>query len=77
MSHRDNFVIYTDSEGKLPQLRRIGVPLGCPLSLPDHNYWTEYRNNKPVKIRPYPGQTREWCYDRCEYISIDRIPQVD
>lgn len=76
MSSKDNFVRYTDREGKLPQLRKIGVPLGCPTSLPYHNYWVEYRNNRPVLIRPYPGQVRVWCYDRSQFVDVETIPKV-
>lgn len=65
----DNFVIYVDSGGKMPILRRIGVPLGGPI-YKSHRYWVEYRNNVPVSAKPYPGQLACWDYSKGKYVSV-------
>lgn len=65
----DNFVIYTDSEGKMPQLRRPGVPVG----MKSHRYWVEYRGNRPVSARPYPGQEKVWDYDKQQYVPLSSV----
>lgn len=66
-----NFVIYTDSDGKMPIMNKIGVPLS-PSVAKHHRYWVEYRNNKPVKVRPYPGQDRVWDYSANAYVDINQ-----
>lgn len=65
----DNFVIYVDSEGKMPILRHIGEPLVGPVRL-SHKYWVEYRNNVPVSAKPYPRQTGVWDYSKGKYVSV-------
>jgi len=64
-----NFVIYVDSEGKMPVLSQIGVPLH-PDRRKSHKYWTEYRDNFPVKCNPHPGQTTVWDYKHGKYIPL-------
>ncbi len=54
-----NFVICTDSDGKMPIMVPIGVPLS-PSDYKTHRYWVEYHNDKPVEVRPYPRQTKVW-----------------
>ncbi|MHA2082981.1 MAG: hypothetical protein ACXABD_04445 [Candidatus Thorarchaeota archaeon] len=66
-----NFVIYTDSDGKMPIMNKIGVPLS-PSVAKHHRYWVEYRNNKPVKVRPYPGADRVWDYSANTYVDINQ-----
>ena len=72
---RSNFVIYTDSNGSLPVLRPIGVPLSLSFAK-HHKYWVEYRNNKPVAVKPYPFQTSVWDYSVQESVSISSIKEI-
>lgn len=68
---KTNFVIYTDSDGKMPILNPIGVPLS-PSVAKHHRYWIEYRSDKPVKVRPYPSQTKVWDYSVNKYVEINQ-----
>jgi len=70
-----NFVIYTDAAGKMPILKRIGVPLS-PTVAKHHKFWVEYRNDKPVLVRPYPGRTHVWDYSSNTYVELQTIPTV-
>ena len=73
---KTNFVIHTDSVGKVPVMTPIGVPLSPNLAK-HHRYWIEYRNNKLVKARPYPGQDRVWDYSINQYVGIDQLTSND
>jgi len=66
----DNFYVYTDIDGKLPQLRRTAWR-----SL-THRYYVRYVNNKPVECKPHNGQTLVWDYSLCRYIPIDQVKIV-
>ncbi len=67
-----NFVIYTDKNGKMPVLKPLGVPLGGPVCK-SHRYWVEYRNNTPVKCKPYPGQEQMWDYKQNKHVPITSL----
>ena len=69
MTARDNFVISTDSDGKMPVLTPLGVPLS-PSVGNTHKYWVEYINNKPVRVRPFPGQETAWDYSENKMLTI-------
>ena len=71
----NDFIIYTDCTGNMPQLTKIGVPLAPSLEK-SHKHWTEYRDNKPVLIRPLPNQSRVWDYSKNEFVSIEGVKVV-
>lgn len=66
---RDNFYIYTDSEGKLPQLR------DKPWESKTHKHWVKYRGNKPVAANPHPGQDKVWDYSSNKYVPTPTSSQ--
>lgn len=63
----DNFIIYRDRGGKMPQLRRHATPQPWAT----HPYYTVYRNNKPVKTVPYPGQNADWDFSINEFVTLE------
>lgn len=64
----DNFIIYRDKGGKMPQLRRETKP--APWA--SHPYYTVYRGNRPVKTVPYPGQNAVYDYSLNEFVTLEK-----
>ena len=70
-----NFFIYTDKGGKMPQLRY--KPWQCIT----HPYFVQYVNNRPVK---YHGPDdlmgnkngSVWCYASSDYVPLSSIQSV-
>ena len=66
MSTRNNFIIYVDRGGNMPQLRNDRTP--DPWIT--HPYYVKYENNRPVLVKPYPGQKTVWDYAQSKYIPL-------
>lgn len=67
---KDNFYIYVDSDGKMPQLTYK------PWTSKSHRYWTQYRNNKPISVKPHPKQTHVWDYSTNSSVKVSSVKQV-
>ena len=72
---RNNYVRDTDFTGKYPVYVRLGVPQP-PHTRSSHRWWVEYRGNRPVLCRPYPGQSDVLDLADNTKIPVDSIPQV-
>ena len=66
----NNFVLHVDSQGKMPIMTKIGVPL-APSVAKHHKYWVEYRNDRPVKARPFPQQHNVWDYGLHQFVELE------
>ena len=49
----NNFFISTDSDGNMPALT---------YNKPVKNWWVQYVDNSPSRVKPYPEQDRLWNY---------------
>lgn len=67
----DNFYLYVDNEGKMPQLRQRATLIRT------HRFFVRYVQNVPVEVFPYPGQTQVWNYASCSYDSLCIIKAED
>lgn len=74
---RDNFMIYVDREGKMPQLRRKKWVKAI-----SHPYYVRYVNNHPVGLHGPIAvlgeditKTKVYSYAKHEFVSIEGIPQ--
>lgn len=67
----DNFYVYVDREGKMPQLRQRATVIQT------HPYFVRYVQNVPAQVLPYPGQTQVWNYASCSYDSLCIVKSED
>jgi len=58
----NNYYINTDHDGKCPSLT---------FKNPDREYYTQYVNDRPVKVAPYIGQDRVWDYDKGDMLALN------
>jgi hypothetical protein len=72
----DNFWIYVDREGKMPQLRR------ARWESKTHPYYVRYVNNRPVGrhgpvnlLRSDITGTKIWDYNQKDYVPANTIPE--
>ena len=65
-THRKDFYVLTDSEGKMPILSNT------PSKISSHKYWVKYVNDIPVEVYPYPGQDRVWDYSTNTMLSLNK-----
>ena len=65
----DNFYIFTDTDGKMPGLTRKSPPLYKP--------YVKYVANKPVEVKPYPGQKMLWDYSKQKYVDISTVKNIN
>ena len=67
---RNNFIIYVDRGGNMPFLRNHNKPEPTLT----HPHYVQYRNDRPVAVNPYPGQTTVWDYAASRYIPLSEVP---
>lgn len=64
--NRNNYIVYVDRDGKMPQLRYHSTP--APWA--SHPYYTVYVGDRPTTCVPYPGQDSVYCYKQQEFLDL-------
>lgn len=64
---KKNFYVATDDTGHMPQLSYDKPEHPCGA---DKMSYVQYVNNKPVTVKPYPGQKQVWDYSTNEPLAL-------
>jgi hypothetical protein len=77
MKITENFFIYVDKDGKMPQFRRRRW------NSKTHPFFVQYVNKQPVAyhgpkeiIAQDISGDSVWCHKTCEFVSLDKIKQL-